>query len=85
MSGCRLAAKLVAVRHGLLRLAGDCADGRGEGTVSVEDRVTVILPDLAVDMVAAAVDRHVDDGAGGAAKLGAVVVGLGAELIDGIR
>ncbi len=79
------AAELIADEHGLLRLTGDGADGRKERAVGVEDGVAVVLPHTAVELVGAAVDGDVDDGAGGAAELGGVVVGLHAELVDGVR
>ena len=59
-------------------------DRRSEGANGVEVCVAVVFPEFAVEMIGAAVDAHVEDGAGGAPILGAVVVRLDAELADGV-
>ena len=72
------AAELVAVQRRL------DAGGRLEEAGRVQRRVAVELPRRAVEPVGAAAERRVDDGAAGAAELGAEVVGLDLELLDGV-
>ena len=52
--------------------------------MALSDSVAVVLPKLAVESIGAAVDRHIDHGAGSAAELRAVVIGFYVELIDGV-
>ncbi len=58
------------------------AVGRLEEPDRVERVVAVELPERAAERVGAAAHRRVDDGAAGAAELGAEVVGLHLELLD---
>jgi hypothetical protein len=76
---------LIADEDSLLRGVGDGAYGRRERTDGIEDGVAMVLPRLAMERVGAAIDGDIDDGTGCAAELGAVVVGLSAKLVDGIR
>ncbi len=57
---------------------------RPEESGGVQNRVAVVFPERAVQLVGAALDGYVDDGSGSVIVLGAVVVGLDFELLDGV-
>ena len=78
------ATELVADEDWLLRLAGQRVVGWREGADRVQNRITEVVISLAVKVIGTAADTDVDHGSGGAAVLGAVVVGFDAELIDSV-
>jgi hypothetical protein len=77
--------ELVADQRGLLRLAGKWVVGWRKRADRVEDCVADVIVGLAVNLVGSTADADIDDSAGGTAILGGVVVGLDAELADGVR